>query len=126
MAATTNLGFWHVGECVINSRLEQVDLCQYHLVVKLLQLAQEGSDESEGIFVISVVDETGRRREGRRGLSAPNPDQAQSISRAVTHRAIRRVSKFCLRKMRFSDFAHSMYSLVTSICSLLLPGIAEK
>jgi len=37
-----------------------------------------------------------------------------------------RVSRFCLRKMRFSLFAHSIFSFVTVICVSRLPGMLAK
>lgn len=50
------LGLGHVGECVVDARLEQVHFGQDHLVVELFEFAEKGVDEGEGVFVVLVVD----------------------------------------------------------------------
>jgi hypothetical protein len=47
-------------------------------------------------------------------------------SQTRTHSAISRVSRLCLRKIRFSRFAHSMLSSKTVDCISWLSGIAAK
>ena len=43
-----------------------------------------------------------------------------------THKAASLVSRLCLRNIRFSCFAHSMFVLSTSICVAWLSGICAK
>lgn len=49
------LGLGEVDKGVVDAGLEEVDLGQDHLVVELLQLAEETVDQVQGILVVLVV-----------------------------------------------------------------------
>ena len=104
-----HLGFRVVRQRVVDARLEQMHFGEDHLVVELLELAQERLDERERLAVVVVVDVSACPS----SVSPCAPARSHAYTR--THSEMRRVSRFCLRKMRFSALAHPTFSLVTSI-----------
>jgi hypothetical protein len=109
-----HLGLGEVPDPAVHAALEQVHLRQDHLVVQPLQLRQQCVNQ------------------GQRGLVLPRlqlPASSQwtgRVGKDGAHRAMSRVSRLCLRKMRFSRCAHAMLSVSTEDWISWLSGIAPK
>jgi hypothetical protein len=100
---------------VVDPRLEEMHLSEDHLVVELLQLAEEGGNEGESFSVVGIVD-----------VSTPTISTQPWGRKVGTHNPTSRVSRFCFRKIRFSDLAQSTFSLVASMTVALLSGMELK
>ena len=119
----TNLGLSPVGSLGVGSRLKKVNLGQDHLVVQTLELLQKSLDESESLSVGLGLDQTDEKCSVEERISSYcRRDVAGQLERRrmgrrerSTHSPASLVSKFCLKKTRFSVLAHSMLSLVHSI-----------
>ena len=114
----TYFGFWEVGCPAVDATFEEVDFGQDELIVKTFEFGEEGFDKCKGGFILVHFELT--------VILICSERYSSKGSIEASYMPTRRVSRLCLRNIRFSDRAHSMFSFRTSMRTTFELGIGSK